>query len=179
MPDEGSTFLSDRAGLFKILMLTGAVIGVLSVFMSWFSIDYVFFRFDYAGYDFYLKSFDYPDNYPGIGYYAYMPFIVLGSSILAAVFSVLSFFTRYEKKGAILATVLGMVMLVSTLLYVFYPESNIVISNSSAVIINEMRLLDHLGGGVYSAFIACMFLILGGILILVFRGRSGLDPKAE
>jgi len=179
MPDESPIFSSDQIELFKIIMLVGAVIGILSVFQSWFSMNFIVFSFDYAGYDFYLKSLDQPDSYPDVGYYAYMPLIVLAAAVPAAAFSALSFFIRYEKKGVILATVLAVVMLVSTLIYVFYPESQMVISNSSAVVINEMRPLDYLGGGVYAAGIACTFLILGGTLIMLRHRKRGQEPKAE
>jgi len=170
-------FSLGSTGLFKRMMLIGSVLGVVSVFQYWFCLDYVILRFDYTGYDFYVKSLSYPAGYPGIGHYAYMPLIVLAGSASAAIASLLTF-TKHEKKGAIAGTCLGAAIFISTLVYVFYPESKIVISTQSAVLINEMSLMDHLGPGVYSALIASAFLVLSGIIVLTHR-KAVSDAQEE
>lgn len=178
MPDEKSNFALGNFGLFKIVILTGAIIGMASLPQFWFSLDYVFTRFDYAGYDFFLKNLNSPGGYQGFGYYAYMPFAVFAASAAAIAASVLTF-TKYEKNGAIAGVSLGMVMLVSTLLYVFYPKSKIAIYNSAVSITSEIKLMDHLGSGVILAVAASILVIAGGVFILMQRraAAGGLKEK--
>ncbi|MCL1810945.1 MAG: hypothetical protein FWG41_01815 [Methanomassiliicoccaceae archaeon] len=175
MPDESQKPVIGSIELLKILMLTGAVVGIFSVFQPWFSMDFFVAQFDYNGFDFLLKSFDYPEGYPGVGYYAYMPLIVLAASGIALAASLLTF-TKRERKGAIAGIVLGAVMLVSTLLYIFYPLSKIVVSTPVVEVIADMKLMNYLGGGVYCALIASVFLVIGGAVILMKKTE---EPAAE
>ena len=150
------------------MMLAGAIIGMVSVLMLWFSMDFILVRFDYSGLDFLLKSFDHPESYPSVGYYAYMPWIVLAASAAAMVFSILSF-TKHERKGAAAGTALGSVILAATFLYVFYPASRIALSTPAADMIADIKLMNYLDAGVYCALIAGMLLVIGGIIILQTR----------
>ncbi|MCL1978638.1 MAG: hypothetical protein FWG60_00540 [Methanomassiliicoccaceae archaeon] len=168
MSDEGPNFAQGSAELLKIMMLVGAALGIFSVFMLWFSMDFVLVQFKYTGPDFLLKSFDYPDTYPGVGYYAYMPWIVLFASAAAVGTSLLSF-TKHERKGAAAGAALGVAMLAATLLYVFYPLSKMVVSAPGADLIAEIRLMKYLDAGVYCAVIAAVFLIVGGMIVFMIR----------
>jgi len=178
MPDESPSILVGSIELFKIIMLTGAIIGVLSVSQIWFGMDFAIIRFDYAGYDFVVKSLSYPESYPGIGYYAYMPLAAFAASAISIVPSVLTF-TKHEKKGALIGILLGLVILISVLLYVFYPESKIAVSSPSADMIANIKLMDHLGAGVYSAAVAGMLLITGGTIVLIHRKAVSGTQKDE
>ena len=166
MPGEKQTFGTDPSDLFRIVMLIGAVIGAVSLFQTWFSMDFVFFRIDYAGYDFYLRSLSYPSNFPSIGYYAYMPFAVFIASAAGVAVSALTF-TKHWKKGAVAGFFLGCVIVISALLYVFYPVSEMAFSTPGFSIVWEIRLMDYLGSGAYSAVTAGILLLLGGLLLMV------------
>jgi hypothetical protein len=171
MPDESPDSARGSAELLKIMMLVGAVIGIISVFQPWFSTSFGSIRFDYSGLDFLLKSLNYPEGYPGVGLFAYMPPIVLIASAAALVASVLTF-TKHERKGAIAGTVLGAAILIPTLIYVFYPVSKIAITSPAADLIADIKLMDYLGAGVHFAAIAGIFLIIGGAVLLLYRKKG-------
>lgn len=180
MPCERADCAEAIAGPIKTIMLIGSLVGVLSVFLWWFNLDYSLAQFNNAGLDFLLDSSGYPESYPKIGYYAYMPLVVLIASAAAAVVSVILNFANYERKAAASGAALGAVVLVSALLYVFYPMSKIAVSASNAVLIADLKLSDHLDAGAYFAMIAGTVLILGGTLILLLqrKGNSGAE-RAE
>ncbi|MCL2510256.1 MAG: hypothetical protein FWF07_04165 [Methanomassiliicoccaceae archaeon] len=166
------------ADMLKVIMLAGAAIGLVSITLIWFTQDFTLFRFDYTGYDFYLKSVNYPETYPKIGYYAYMPFIVLGASAIGIIASLLAF-TKHENKGVIAGVIMGTAVLVASILYIFYPPAKMVFESSSILEIENIRLMDHLGMGVYSAIIASLLLIGGGLAILVLRRAAERVPENE
>jgi len=176
MSDEKPNFNAGSAELLKIMMLTGAIIGVISLFQLWLSMDYMIFGFDYAGYDFILKILNGNEGY-SMGYYAYMPLIVFAASVIAVITSVLAF-TKREKFGAVAGIILGVIVLISALLYIFYPSSTIMVSNDVAYLVGDFRLMDCLGVGVYSAVFAGIFLIIGGALVLVRRRAVPQDQKS-
>jgi len=178
MSDEDRKTAITPADMLKVIMLAGAAIGLVSITLIWFTRDFTFFRFDYTGYDFYFKSVNYPATYPKIGYYAYMPFIVLGASAVAVVASLIAF-TKYEKIGVIAGAITGTAALVATILYIFYPPSKMVFESSSIVSIDTIRLMDHLGLGVYSALIGSILLIAAGLAILYIRQAADSVPENE
>ncbi|MCL2032377.1 MAG: hypothetical protein FWG96_03805 [Methanomassiliicoccaceae archaeon] len=177
MPDESTKFAADP-DLFKIMMLIGAVMGIGSVFLAWFSLDMLVARFEYNGFDFYLKGLDLPDGYPSAGYYAYMPLAVFAAAAISVIPAALSF-TKRGKNGAAAATVLGAVMLAATLLYIFYPMSKMALISSGADLIADIRLMDYLGAGVYLAVIASMLLIIGGAIVMLRNKADAGVQKSE
>jgi len=170
MPGDNQNFASSRSELFSMIILTGAILGMASLPQFWFSGDYFIGRFDYAGYDFILKS---AESSVGIGYYAIMPFVAFAASAAAAAASVLTF-TKYEEKGAKAGVALGAAILVSVLLYVTYPTSRMEFYNSAVGISHEFTLMDHLGGGVFLAAAAGIMVIAGSLVILMYiRAAAG------
>jgi len=176
MHNESPNFAAGSVELLKIMMLTGAIIGIISLFQMWLSMDYLIFRFDYVGYDFFLKGLSGNEGY-SVGYYAYMPLVVFAASAASVIAAVLTF-TKREKFGAAAGVIFGAVILTSTLLYIFYPRSTIMVSNDVAYLVSDMRLMDYLGTGVYSAIFAGIFLILGGTLVLAHRKVASQDQKS-
>jgi hypothetical protein len=173
VPDESPEFSRGTVDLLKILMLTGAVIGIISVFRLWLDAGNYLFQFDYTGYDLFTKSKGYPDT----GLFLYMPLAVLIASAAAIGTSILSF-TRHEKIGAAAGMVLGAVVLTLTIFYVFYPESTMRLSSPTADMIAPIMMRDVFGEGIYSAVIASCFLIIGGLVILIHRKtRSRADDE--
>jgi len=166
MPDEGQDSAQRSVDIFKVIMLTGAVIGIISVFLLWYAKDYGIFDISYTGYDFFTKSHGHPDE----GYFIYMPLVVLLASALALAPFVFSF-TAYEKKAAAAAAVIGAVILVAALLYVTYPESQMWLCTPDGGVnwINKIRLMDNPGAGIYCAMAAGLFLIAGGAGVLLRR----------
>jgi hypothetical protein len=110
----------DFTEILKIMTIAAAAVGVISVFMTWFSLDYVIIQFDYTGYEFFTKQHGYPDS----GYFIYAPLVVLAASSAALISAVLSF-VKHERKCSIGVLVTGLSVLISALLYAFYPESKI------------------------------------------------------
>ena len=167
MPDEGPKRSAGPVRPLIILMMIGAIIGMLSVFFAWFTVEFLIFRISYAGHDFLLRSFDYPDPFRGVGYYAYVPFVIVAGSALAF-FSLMFSLQSGSKKGAIFALVLGAVMLVSAVLYSTYPKSLMMFTSADANLVTEIRLMDHLDIGFYLAVIGSIILIVGGVIILLY-----------
>jgi hypothetical protein len=179
MPNEEPKFTLGPVNLLAITMLIGAVIGMLSLFLAWFSTDFIIYHVDYAGYDFLLRGRDYPATYPDLGYYAFMPLVVFAGAALALILSVHSLIKR-NRKGIIPATVLGAVMFVCTVLYMTYPESLMVFSiGASSASIEfgaDIRLMEYLSAGVYSAMIGSILLMSGGIILTLY-GKTHPDVK--
>ncbi|MDR3074659.1 MAG: hypothetical protein LBU30_01305 [Candidatus Methanoplasma sp.] len=164
MPDECQDFTRGSADLLKIMMLTGAAVGIFSVFQPWFSLDYGIVQFGYTGYDLFTRHYTYPDS----GYFIYAPLVVLAASALSVIPSVLSF-TKHEMRGAAGGIVSGIVILTSVSLYILYPESEIRVSSQVADLIGYIKLMDHADAGVYSAIIGGIFLIVGGMTLILHR----------
>jgi hypothetical protein len=165
MFDEGHNIAEGSIEILKVMMLVGALVGIFSVSQFWFNLDFRFVQFDYTGYDFFMITHGQPDT----GYFIYMPLAVIIVSVLAMIPSIMSFFSKYEKKGAIAGILMGVVILVAVLLFVFYPESQIWLSGTNADYVGEIRLRDSLGSGIYAAVVSGIFLILGGAVILLHR----------
>ena len=169
MPDEGKESAQISVDIFKIIILTGAVVGIISVFLLWYAKEYYsLFELNYTGFDFFTKSHGHPDE----GYFIYMPLAVLVASALAFISSVLSFIV-HDKKVAAAAAALGAVILTAALLYATYPESMMWLCNADGEynLIHEIRLMDNPGVGIYCAMAAGLFLIVGGAGALL-RGRK-------
>lgn len=167
MHDEGPNFATGSAELLKIMMLTGAIIGIISLFQTWFSMDHVMFRFDYTGYDLFLKSLSGNDGHP-MGHYGYIPSVIFAVSVISVIVSVLAF-TKREKSGAAAGICLGAVILISAFVYIFCRKSIIMVPDDVAYLVGGVRLIDCLGIGVHSAIFAGIFLIIGGTLVLARR----------
>ncbi|MCL2317592.1 MAG: hypothetical protein FWC44_01935 [Methanomassiliicoccaceae archaeon] len=162
--------------LLKIMMVIGAGIGIVSVFLQWFHFQYVILNFDYSGYNFFAKSFGAPES----GYFLYMPLVVLISSSAALVLSILSF-RKYEKIAAAAGIILGLLIFAAVLLYVLYPETTMLIIDnvSGAGRIGPIKLGENLGPGVYSALVAGTFIFVGGLAILLNRHYESSHKKDE
>ena len=173
MPDEGQDSAPRSVDIFKVIMLAGAVIGIVSVFLLWYSSDYSMFQLNYTGYDFFTKSHGHPDE----GYFIYMPLVVLIASVLALVLSVLSF-KAHEKKAAAAVAAAGAAALAAALLYATYPESFIWLSTPDETfnLIYDIKLMDNPGVGIYCAMAAGLFLIVGGAGALL---RKKKQPDAQ
>lgn len=156
--------------ILKILMLTGAIIGAVSIWQVWLSVgEGTMFQYIYSGYDLFTKRFGYPDT----GYFIYMPLVVLLAAVPSIASSLLTF-TKHERKSAVIGTFLGVVMLAASLLYIFYPESYIWLANDVSVWTTDLRIRDHLEGGAYSALIGSMFLIIGGVSVSLKKDNDPL-----
>ena len=173
---EENDFRMGSIELLKIMMLVGAGIGIVSVFMQWFSFEFLILHFDYSGYNFFAKSFGAPDS----GYFLYMPLIVLIASAAAVAFSVLSFW-KYEKIAAAAGIILGVIIFIAVLLYVLYPETTMLIIDnvSGAGRLGPITLGDNLGPGVFSSLIAGIFLLVGGSVILLNRKLTAGPEKED
>lgn len=173
MSGDDEKFATGSIDLLKIMMLTGAIVGVICVWQVWLSADIGITQFVYTGYDLFAGTQEHPDS----GYFIYVPLVVLLISIAAVATSVLTF-TKYERKGAVASTILGACMLASTLSYMLYPESRIWLANADVIWVTDIRLMDYLDGGSYSALIASIFLILGG-LIVFFSGKKASKEMSD
>lgn len=171
MPDDTSDLDIGSPDILKVLMLTGAVVGVISVFQVWLYAGFLSIEFSYTGYELFMKSHEYPNT----GYFIYMPLVVLILSISAGIAS-LFVFTKHERKGAAAGTILGAGMVVATLLYMFYPTSTIWLSGAKGIWIADIKVMDYLDAGAYSALIAGLFIIIGGAIVLA-KGRRPKDKK--
>jgi len=165
MSDEGTKRSTGPVRPLMILMMIGAVIGMLSVLFAWFTVEFLTFRISYAGHDFFLRSLDYPDVYPDVGYYAFVPFVIVAGSALAF-FSLAISVQTGNKKGAIFALILGAVSLVAAALYSTYPKSLMGFTSAKANLVAEIRLMDYLDIGFYMAVIGSIILVVGGVIIL-------------
>ncbi|MDR2699177.1 MAG: hypothetical protein LBB30_05845 [Candidatus Methanoplasma sp.] len=174
MSDESSNFAVGSADLFKIIMLAGSIVGIVSVFLLWFSMEFVIVQFNYSGYDLFMKTHGYPDE----GYFIYMPLIVLSASAASVIVSV-TVFTKHELKAAAAGIALGAAVLISVILYILYPLSKIWVSSPEADLIADMKLMDHMGGGAYSAIVAGIFLVAGSISVLLLRRRTQASPEED
>lgn len=173
MSGESSNFSEGSVDLFKIMMLAGSVIGIASVFFVWFSEEYLIVQFNYTGYDFFMKTHGYPEE----GYFIYMPLIVLIASAASVAVSALAF-TKHLRKAAVAGIALGAVVLISAGLYIFYPLSKIWFSSDGIDVFVPVKLMDYLGGGVFSAVLAGIFLCAGGIAILLLA-RGGIGAQKD
>ncbi|MDR0309853.1 MAG: hypothetical protein LBH88_03760, partial [Candidatus Methanoplasma sp.] len=114
MFDEGPKPAGESADLLKIMMLTGSIIGMFSVFMAWVSLD-VGIVFENTGYELFTEGRGHAES----GYFVYMPLAVLLMSILAMIPAALTF-TRHRRKGAAAGAALGVAVLVSVIFYMLY-----------------------------------------------------------
>jgi len=179
VPDENSDFAKGSIELLKILMLTGAIVGIFSVFQLWFASGEGFQHIEYSGIDFFLRNHTYGGRaYPDTGYFLYMPLIVLVASVAAVFIAALSF-TKHEKKSAVAGIIVGALIVAAVLLYILYPEREIWMVNSAAIIAGPVLLRDSLGEGVYSAIIGGIFLIVGGLVILINRKVHPITEEEE
>ena len=175
MPQDSSEFSRGSIDLLKVLMLTGAVVGIISIFQLWIGVDYIFLQFNYPGYELFLRSREYPDS----GYFLYLPLLVFIGSAVSVVVSILTF-TKHEKKCAAAGLALGVFILVSALLFVFYPESRIMLSDNSGSYVSGVFLMrEIIGEGTYSAIAAGIFLIVGGAVILINRKITSSKEEEE
>jgi hypothetical protein len=174
MSGESSNFAAGSADLFKVIMLAGSIVGIASVFLLWLSMEFVIVQFNYSGYDLFMKAHGYPDE----GYFIYMPLIVLLASVVSVIVSVIVF-TKHELKAAAAGTALGATVLISASLYILYPLSKIRLSSTEADLIADINLMDHLGGGAYSAIAAGIFLVAGSISVLLLRRRTQASPEED
>jgi hypothetical protein len=173
VPDEGPNFADGSVDLLKIMMLAGAAVGIISVFLVWFSWDPAAPWFNYTGYDLFMNA---RENSPYSGLFSYMPLTILIASAVAAAASVLSF-TKRERNGAIFGMVSGAAVLASALTYILYPLSMIKITEpGGGYIITDIRPMDYMDAGPYSALVAGAFLILGGAAVLL-RARTGAGDQ--
>ncbi len=174
MASDDQNFAAGSVDLLKIMMLTGAAIGIFSVFQLWFLDNYTFLPFEYTGFDFFMRNQPYPES----GYFMYMPLVVLIAAA-AAVIPALSTFVKREKEGAIAGASLGMVMLAAVVLYVTYPLTRLRFSNAAMIMEADIKLIDYIDAGVYSAITASVLLIVGGIVILLHRMAASRSKKEE
>ena len=136
MPDDSPDLTRGSIDLFKIMMLTGAAIGIFSVFQLWISTGSGFTLIEYSGYELFTKAKVYPDE----GYFLYLPLMVLILSAAAVGVSILSF-TKHERIGAAAGSILGIMIVISTLLFVLYPESTMTLRNDVVIIVGEVKLI--------------------------------------
>ena len=178
MPEEESNFARGSIELLKILMLTGALVGIYSIFQLWFSANSGTMLFDYNGFDLFTKS----SAFHGQGhYFVYLPLAVLISSAIAVVASVLSF-TKHERMGAVAGIILGAVIVVVVLQYIYHPQSEMWVESSNmpgSAMVTSIPLGDFLGEGIYSALIGGIFLVVGGLIILINRVIGAMSKKEE
>jgi len=165
-PVKRKKFVWGTMEKLKIMMLAGALMGVISLFLPWFSVYLFHTHFIYAGLDFYFKSHSIPPTYPEIGYYAFMPWIVFAASAIVVVIVLVTLFIP-NRKANLIATSLGPVAMFAVFLYLLYPKSLMTISASVYVLIVEYRLVEHLGYGVYVALIGGFVVLLAGLGIIM------------
>jgi len=178
MPDEVQKVTIDPVNILKIVILAGAVIGLLSLFLAWFSTEFLWYRIDYAGYDFYFKGLEHPPPYPAVGYYAYMPFVVFAAAAAAAVCAVFAII-RKNGRTAVLCLLLGIIMIVAVILYITFPESLMVFSAGDVGLVTDIKLSEYLSAGFYFAAAGSILVISGGAALLLY-GKTHPDVrKAE
>ena len=178
VPAKRKKFVWGTIEKLKIMMLAGALMGVISLFLPWFSIVLFHTNFVYAGLDFYFKSHSIPPTYPDIGYYAFMPWIVFAASAAVMVIALVMLFIP-NRKANLLATSLGPVAMFAVFLYLLYPKTLMTISASVYVLIVEYRLVEHLGYGVYVALIGGFLVLLAGlgIIMIDFKLQDEMEKQ--
>lgn len=182
MPNEVSDFARGSMELLKILMLTGALVGVYSIFQLWFTMSSGMLQFDYTGLDFFARGgLFHGEGYSGATSFTYLPLAVFVLSLLAVPVSVLSF-TKHERKSAVSGVIIGAVTVAAVLMYIFYPVSTMWFESSNtpgSVMLTSIPLRDFLGEGVYSALIGGIFILTGGLVTLINRKIGALLKKEE
>jgi len=137
--------------IFKVLILVGAILGVVSTFMTWLSFELGVYTEHITGWDM-MKNIWY-DGEISDEPIVYLSAAVLVFSIIALVGAISLIASSKRRKGT-LAMFSGLVITVAAICFSMYTIGNDVI---------KIEFLDYLGVGIYLATTTGMLIFIGGV----------------
>jgi hypothetical protein len=141
----------------SILIMIGGLIGILSVFTAWFTLDLWLTSVSWSGWEIFRDSTgDLAD-----GYSQWMPLVVLIFSVIAALIGLFSLFKPSKTIGGG-AIVCGILVLVGAILFATYTETAGPLS---------MKYMDFIDTGVYLAIVAGIVIIVFGAVRMISKEK--------
>ena len=139
-----------KSSIFSFLIIIGALVGIVSVFTAWISIDFGFFgSISWSGWEIVRSGLDQPDlGNLSSNYVQWMPLVVLLFSVIALLIG-LAALVKPRKEMGIGAVLCGIITIIAAAL--FYLDGDL-----SGVI----------GNGVYIAMAAGAIMFIFGALRL-------------
>jgi len=140
--------LSSKSSIFSLIVIIGAIIGIVSVFIAWFSVTDFGFTMSLTGWDICSRS-----NGFGSGeYVVWMPLVALIFSVVALL-SGLVYLVVKQKVICVVSIVSGILIIVAAILFISYSSYGV-------------HMWDYLGIGTYLAIISGLLVIIFGALAL-------------
>jgi len=137
--------LKSQSSMSSLIVIIGAIIGIASVFITWYSVSDFGFTYSMTGWDIYSQGKDFNG-----GYFIWMPLLTLIFSVIALL-SGLVYFAVRQKAINLISILFGILIIVAAILYATYSSDG-------------DSLYNYLGIGVYLAIISGLLVIISGAL---------------
>jgi hypothetical protein len=156
--------MASNVNILGIIGIIGAILMIVSVFLTWAELDLVFFKGSATGWDIFSDS-----NLSDMINYSFTPLVALISGIVALVAMILPTFANSDnlkKTNNILGIISLLIAIVVIVLGILF------MTQSWDLGVGTVSMMSHIAFGFWLTLIGAIIVVIGGIMPIVKNKMS-------